>query len=340
MRDTEKHSYTLKQIPANRKLVEELYVHGKITREAREYALNFLYPHNQWGLWISRLLLITGVALILSGIVYFFAFNWAKITPIMKLSSLEFGMIACVIGACCYSLQRIGGQVLLFCGSVLVGVFMAVFGQIYQTGADAYQLFMMWSLLTLGWTLISNFAVQWVFWLFVTNTFLVLWWQQAALPTQEIEFMIFTYLAVLNGAALALREYLAMEKSYAWLKARWTRTLLTVATLLIMLIPILVWITKPDKATESIILSAVIGLIGHGAAYFFYRYKLPDIWSLAATVLSGCMMVETAIFKMLLQAFHTESAIFLLMGLTTIGVFTCAITYLRKIAKEMEARHE
>jgi len=45
--DTEKHSCTLEQIPANRRLIEILYLHGKITKEAREYAMNLLYPHNQ-----------------------------------------------------------------------------------------------------------------------------------------------------------------------------------------------------------------------------------------------------------------------------------------------------
>lgn len=339
--DTEKHSYTLEQIPANRRLVEELYSHGKITREAQEYALNLLYPHNQWGLWISRLLLTIGAALVLSGIVYFFAFNWAKITPAVKLSSIQFGIIGCLIGAYFYSLQRMSGQVLLLSGSVLVGVFMAVFGQIYQTGADAYQLFMMWSLLTLGWTLISNFAAQWVLWLVITNTFLVLWWQQAALPTKEMEFMIFTYMAILNGIALALREYFSVEKAYEWLEARWTRVVLTVTTLLIMLIPIVVWIVEPSRATESIILSSVIGLIGHGAAYYFYRYKLPDMWSLAAIVLSGCIIFEFFVFKILggERFWRAGAGMYLIMGFVTLGIFTAAIIYLRNVSKKLEADH-
>ncbi len=338
--DTEKHSYTLEQIPANRGLVEELYSHGKITREAREYALNLLYPHNQWGLWISRLLLTIGAALMLSGVVYLFAFNWAKITPAMKLSSIQFGIIGCLIGAYFFSLQRITGQVLLLSGSVLVGVFMAVFGQIYQTGADAYQLFMMWSLFALGWTLVSNFAVQWIFWLVITNIFIVLWWEQSALPTKEMKSMIFTYMAILNGSALALREYFTLEKAYEWLEARWTRVVLTIATLLIMLIPIVMWIGEPGRATKSVMLSGVVGLIGHGAAYYFYRYKLPDMWSLAATVLSGCIIVESVGFKIFYEMFRrTHSIMFLLMGLMTLGVFTYAIIYLRKTAKEMVAEH-
>ncbi len=339
--DTEKHSYTLKQIPANRRLIEELYSHGKITREAREYALNLLYPHKQWGLWISRLLLVIGAALVLSGIIYFFAFNWAKISSAVKLSSIQFGIIGCLTGAYFYSLQRLSGQVLLLCASVLVGVFMAVFGQIYQTGADAYQLFMVWSLLTLGWTLISNFAAQWIFWLLITNIFLGLWWQQAALPTKEMEGMIFTYMAILNGAALALREYLALRREYEWLDARWTRAILTIVTLLIMLVPIVVWIVEPSMATKSIILSGLVGLIGHGAAYFLYRYKLPDMWSLAATVLSGCIIFELFVFERLLREYfgRNDAEMYLIMGFLTLGVFSTAIIYLRNVSKKLEADH-
>jgi hypothetical protein len=155
-----------------------------------------------------------------------------------------------------------------------------------------------------------------------------------------MEFMIFIYMAILNGTTLALREYFAVEKAYEWLEARWTRVVLTVTTLLIMLIPIVVWIVEPSRATESIILSGVIGLIGHGAAYYFYRYKLPDMWSLAATILSGCIIVEAAGFKILSEMFRrADSIMFLFMGLMTLGVFTYAIIYLRKIAKEMEADH-
>ncbi len=110
--DTEKLKCTLDQIPADRRLVEELYSHGKISAQAREYSLSLLYPNNQWGLWISRLLLTIGAALVLSGIIYFFAFNWAKITPAVKLSSIQLGIIGCLIGAYIYSLQRVSGQVL------------------------------------------------------------------------------------------------------------------------------------------------------------------------------------------------------------------------------------
>jgi uncharacterized membrane protein len=95
------------------------------------------------------MLLVLGVSLITAGIIYFFAFNWLKIPPMIKLYSIQAGIIGCVGAAYYYSLQNTIGQICLLVASALMGVFMAVFGQIYQTGADAYQLFMMWSILPL-----------------------------------------------------------------------------------------------------------------------------------------------------------------------------------------------
>lgn len=344
--DSEKHRCTLDQIPANRKLIEQLYSNEKITKEARDYALNLLEGHNQWGLWTSRILLTIGAALLLAGIIFFFAFNWVKITPLQKLASIQLGIIACLIGAYFLSTKRMSGRVLLLSGSVLVGVFMAVFGQIYQTGADAYQLFMMWSLLTLGWTLISNFAAQWVFWLVITNFFLALWWWQAALPAEGMESMIFIYLALLNSFALALREYYAVKKNYKWLQARWLRMMLTIASLLFMMIPILNLIAFFTDATKSIIFSSITGFIGYGTVYYIYRYKLPDMWSLTTTVLSGCIILEflvsRALFAIVPKGIFLVFAapgILLVIGLITLGIFTTAITYLRKVSKLLEVNH-
>lgn len=139
---------------------------------------------------------------------------------------------------------------------------------------------------------------------------------------------------------MALREYFATVKTYEWLAVQWTRVVLTIATLLIMLIPIIIWIAEPSNATKSIKLSGIIGLIGHGSAYFFYRYRLLNMWSLATIVLSTCIIFEAAVFKILYEMLDEKSAImFLLMSLTTLSVFTYAITYLRKIVKEMEIDH-
>lgn len=326
----------LDDIPANRQMIEMLYGHGQISRQTRDQGLIFLTPRTAWGIWISRLLQICGTVLTLSAIVYFFAFNWQAIPDYVKLALIEGAIVISLGGAAFLKLQRLGGQICLLAATLLVGVFMAVFGQIYQTGADAYQLFMIWSLLTIGWTAISCFAAQWVLWLVITNLFMILGWQQALFLPEETVFLLFICLAFLNGFALALREYGLSHKQYSWLAPQWIRVLLAIATLLYLLMPIILWIIAPENTSFSMMVSVVLGLVGHGLFYYVYRHRLRDMWVLSATILSVCLMGEAILFSHL---FDLSSLMFLIMGLVTLAIFATAIRYLRKIAIVMEAEN-
>ena len=319
----------LQNIRGDRKLVEELYSEGEITTEARDNALDFITPPKRWGVWVSHFSLVLGTALLLSGIVYFFAFNWTKITPFVKFTSIQLGIVISIAGAYYYSLKKVGGQVFLLAASVLIGVFMAVYGQIYQTGADAYQLFMMWSLAILGWTIISKFAAQWVLWLIVTNTFIILWCRQIGMSNYDT-----IYLAIMNGTALALFEYLSKKESYEWLNARWLRVLLVVMTLYTLSIPIYSFINH-QNTDASLIISTIIGVFGHGLILWFYRYKKPDITSLVLLVLSVCIILEFLIFE-----YIGDSIGVLIGGLLTLAVFTLATQYLLRVSKKIKAKNE
>ena len=292
------NNITLNSIPANRGVIEELSSRNLISVDARESGLRLLYPSRNWGLWVSRMLLVLGLSLILSGIVYFFAFNWAKITPEMKLSLIQVSILGCLCASYFYGLQRLAGKILLLSSSVLVGVFLAVFGQIYQTGADAYNLFMMWALLTLPWVIISEFAALWVVWLVINNIFLMLYWTQAVLPERETEMMIFSYLVLFHGLFLGLREYF-LTKGVHWLEGKWMRVFLVAPILVYALIPTIAFIVEPSRATHSVVLGALLSALIHAVFYIVYSFKLPDMWGLAATILSGCIILESAIFKAL-----------------------------------------
>ena len=330
---------TIDELPANRRLVEELHAHGYLTATAREAALEFLKPHDQWSLWVSRLFLIVGSALALSGVVYFFAYNWAQIPPIAKFVGIQIGVVALVGTACRFGLTRTNGQVLLVGASVLVGVFLAVFGQVYQTGADAYELFTAWSVLILGWCVISNFAPQWALWLAVTNFALGLWWGQAVLPTEEMAMLINGYLALLNGAALAVREW-GTRHGIDWLAPRWTRVLLALVTLYALLVSAVTMILV-DDTTTSMIVTGIIGLIGHVVFYAVYRYVLRDAWTVSATVLSGCLILVAGAYRMLDSVFgDTTAPTWLGVGLATLVIFATAMMHLRSIARELKAAHD
>lgn len=326
------------QVSANRTLVEELYAHGYLTTTARQAALEFLKPHDHWGQWVSRLLLVVGSAFVLSGVVYFFAYNWNQIPPVAKFVSLQIGIVAAVGAASRYGLTRTNGQMLMVGASVLVGVFLAVFGQIYQTGADAYELFTAWSLLILGWSVISNFAPQWTLWLAVTNVAMGLWWRQAALPTEEMEFLICGYLALLNGAALAVREWCAL-RGVDWIAPRWTRVLPVLVVLGALLVPAVTMVMVSD-ATTSVLVTGIIGLIGHVVLYTVYRRALPDAWAVSATVLSACLILNGAAYRVLTDAFGDgTAATWLSLGVATLVIFATAMMYLRSVTEKLRAAH-
>lgn len=360
--------HSCESIPANQESIEALYDRGIINQEARQYALDLLYPANKWGFWVERLLLAIGIALTLCGIFYFLNLNWQKIQPIQKLFMVEAGMVLCFLGAAFCSLKKLNGQVLLLCGNLLLGVFLGVFGWNYNSGAKLYELFMNWSLLTLGWTLISYSVIQWLFWLILTNSFLFLWWGETDGFVNTIFMdiaplsgaksvslsMICVVAAALNGTVLALREYCISKKMCKWCEGSWVRLLLLTVTLLALFYSVNFFITFDlFKGIYSglVPISALIGLLGHGIAYYFYRYRFPDIRALTLIILSICMTVEVLSARVIEKFLSLEwtgscqylipfkgSIGFFLMGFITLATFTCAILGLKKLSKQIGKR--
>lgn len=62
-----------------------------------------------------------------------------------------------------------------------MGVFWAVFGQIYQTGADAWQLFALWAACIAPWLPIRPATALWALWVTTLNIALALWSRQAGM---------------------------------------------------------------------------------------------------------------------------------------------------------------
>lgn len=327
-------------MPAHGRFVKALYAEGLIGAPARDYALQMLLPPRHWGLWTSRLLLAIGTSLVLAGIVFFFAFNWAKMGAAAKFGVVEAALFGCLVAAYFADLQRLPGQTLLLCASVLTGVFLAVFGQIYQTGADAYTLFMAWAVLIAGWTVLSNFAPQWAVWLVICNVFAWLFWDQMVAPERNTPMLIYSMLAGLNLAFLVARE-LAVANGAEWLSGRWTRTILIVPILGLLLFPVADFIFGHDRSNFGTSMGTMLSLFTHIGLFFAY-VKLRDIWQLYAVFLSGCIVIEEVTLRLLDEYVNrsTEHALqYFIGGVVTLAVFTFAVFALRKLAQFMEAPH-
>ncbi|MFC0821118.1 DUF2157 domain-containing protein [Moraxella marmotae] len=113
---------------------------------------------------------VIGAALMASSVVYLLAANWLLLPDAVKLSIAPLLMLA----AAMISLRTTGlWQSVLhtICG-LMIGLGLLVIGQVYQTGADNFWLFAIWSLLLVPWLYRDN---QGVYLLLAVVAQLALW---------------------------------------------------------------------------------------------------------------------------------------------------------------------
>ena len=236
-----------------------------------------------WARWGLRALLALGAGQFLAGVVFFFAYNWNDLSDIAKFAVVEGALAIAALGALAAGLDRMFGQVLLIAASLLTGVLLATIGQVYQTGADVFELFLAWAALILPWTLISRGAVQWLLWLVVAEVALWLYCEQVPMVVGE---MTWDELAVLSGATIALallgRE-IAVRLGCLWLGAHWTRLILLFAAILILFMPAAGSVLDIDTA-EAPALCIGAFVVASAAGAFVYWWKIPDFAALVIII--------------------------------------------------------
>lgn len=243
-----------------------------------------------WARWASRALLAIGAGHLLAGIVTFFAYNWADMPAVAKFATVESALVIALAGAWFAGLARPVGQALLIAASVLVGLLLAVIGQVYNTDADAYTLFAAWTVLILPWMLASRSAAHWLLWLVVLYLALSFYGEHVLIPERRLtSSAIEVGLGALACLVLALRE-LAVRKGMAWLAGNWTRILLLIAALALLSWPAIAYVLdlwgEPYPAIALVLALAVAAIA--------YRRWLPD-FAAATTVVGFAVLFAIAL---------------------------------------------
>jgi uncharacterized membrane protein len=281
-----------------------------------------------WQRFINNLLLLLGTTLLLAGILFFFAYNWAYLSRFLKFAVLEFGVLSMAMFAS-WQLRHLSGQAALLAAAVLLGVLLAVYGQIYQTGADAFGLFLAWAILISPWVLVSQFAPLWLLLLLLLNLSLILYWEQVIqLYSIYQRTSLFLILFMINTVAMLAWEY-AYKKGVVWLQGKWISGVLFAAMLTAIVIPTLFaivdfedWQEKPLFAVTTLLYISVTTL-----AFWYYRYKRRDLLLLAMSLLGVIVVFSCVLIKVL--PMRTPIS-WLILALLVIGQATLASQWLRK----------
>lgn len=190
------------------------------------------------GGWVrawSRLLPALATLFAIAGAICLVAANWQSLGRHARFGAAVAVITAVTLWAIRSGLNRQLGRWLLTLAIGLIGPLLALFGQAYQTGADAHRLMFTWALLALPWLFAVRLAAAWMLVLTVVQAACLFWlaalqgWRWLpglpGLPTWLVA-------VALQAALLFAWELGAMR--VAWLDARWPQRLIVVVLLTVV----------------------------------------------------------------------------------------------------------
>lgn len=310
--------------------LQQLYRQHVIDADGWRFAKAQWFPLH-WQRWITRLCLGLGTALLLIGVVFFFAYNWHAMPKWSKLALLQGTMLACFVSAAIIGPRRLSGQYLLLAGTVFIGMFFAVFGQIYQTGADAWQLFALWAVLMSGFVGVSRFTIQWIVQWTISGLAIFLYLQQALNWRYDTAWKIGLLLGAYSLCLWALQLLLA--RRYDWLDCTWLRIL----TLFIGHAWLVVYAVVGLVVNDNRLLLFIAGICIIGLLHWHWRQGRDLLSQVISAAALGILIWALIINVLLTNAnFTTLTAVvilFITLGLS-IAVYQ-AVIVLKKHYRDM-----
>jgi len=263
-------------------------------------------------------------------IIFFVAANWQAFNQTVKFALIQTPLIASIIVYVVFKKDMVKKGALLV-SFLTIGASFALFGQTYQTGADPWQLFFNWALLSLPLVLISQTSVLYVLWAVVANvalaTYADLWLKS--------EYSIL-YNILLNTLFLAAWEW--KTKHSRWISNRWPVVLLTGYLTYLFVLGFCYGLWWGESIAK---LNLVISVIGAGCCYYYYRYRQTHILVLVFLGIGSIVCANAFFIKIFEKGFDT--GLFLLCFFLTIGMGYLIAKHLKKIAgetKQLEATDE
>jgi len=309
---------------------------GIIAPEDAERALRIagVFPDPKgWHRFVGQLLLGLGILSSVIGVVFFVAFNWDILGKFGKFALVEGLLIVSLLPLLRYGASSRIGQFALLGASILVGALLALFGQIYQTGADTWELFWSWALLILPWVGLGRFAPLWILWIGIANTELILYF--SLFPSPQIfgrlsDGAVALAVLIFNALVTVIWEFfLRSRPGSSRIALRIPATLAGIAATVLALRAIM------DNHTASHLLWLAIWALWLGAHCLFYRYKIRDLFMLTGGCLSAIVVFTGFIGRVLIES-HTEFFGFLVITIVLIAAGTGATTWLRHTARAWE----
>ncbi len=276
-----------------------------------------------WKGFLNLLFISLGVGFTVSGIIFFFAYNWADLHKFAKMGLIEVLIILTVSTILFTKLNLNVKNILLTGTSVLVGVLIAVFGQIYQTGANAYDFFLGWTLFISLWVVFSNYPPLWLVFLTLVNTTFILYSQQVASNWSVV--FVFGSLFLLNTIVLVTIHLISKFSNNLKVPA-WFTSLLGLAAIVFSTIGIIFGII--DKHQSYFLVLLLLSIIAYGTG-LIYSLKTKNGFYLSIIPFSIIIIISALLIKI-----SDDAAMFFIVSLFIVVSITLLIKGLLDIQKK------
>ncbi|EQA34920.1 membrane protein, PF09925 family [Leptospira inadai serovar Lyme str. 10] len=274
-------------------------------KDGRKF-LSLISPEPSLAEWIrfARIgFLALGSVLFASGVIFFFAYNWAGMDRFAKLGLIAGSLSVVSIASFFIKKEYYSYQALLFTAVILTGVLLAVYGQIYQTGANSVDLFISWTILSLGFVAVGNSAFLWLFWIVLLNSTIQLYGKQILFRDENP--YLYSLALLINLGFIAAYE-LTRNRSEQKETAAWFPNAVGVIAFYFVIWGSIFSIFRDQKGIGDFIMIGMSILFAVGI-YFVYRRMIRRLGMLAIALLSGI----TLIFSIMIRQFDWDNFILL-----------------------------
>ncbi|MGA0569389.1 DUF2157 domain-containing protein [Variovorax sp. VNK109] len=277
--------------------------------------------------WFWRAVAILAAALGGLGLIFWVAANWGDFGRAGRFALLQAFVVVMLLGAWWRPALRAPLALLALLGT---GGLFAYFGQTYQTGADPWQLFALWAVLTLPLALAVRSDVVWAPWAIVVMTAISLWMQthmghQWNIRTEHL----FVHMAAW-AAALTLSVGLSTLLSGITGAGVWSwRT----ATMLF--ISMVTLTALGGLFARHVSAHYVLGLVVLAAAgAMFASARMYDVFALSGVALGLNVLVLGGVGRLLFEGARSDIiGALLLMGLVSAGVLAASVNVILRIVR-------
>jgi uncharacterized membrane protein len=323
-----------------------------LPREAMNAALEItgLRPSaDDWRDFAVRAMRFGGVLSLAAGVIFLVAFNWKNLALYGRFAMVEVPLFAALVVAWIKGLENLSGKLALMLAFLLTGALLALFGQTYQTGADVYELFLGWAILTLPWICACRYAPCWALWLLVVNVAIGLYTGVGRQRAWLLDLLLnrwqwspwsvlFLFNLLLYGTLISLARWPQLGLSAAWLR----RGIMTIAMgygTCTMVYRITGGWSSAGTAGSSAALEFLLYLAASGAFAVHAFAKREDLFNFAVLALSWIVVTTVLISRGLFEDNAGIGALFII-AIYVIAASTGAvkvITYLGRQWKTEEA---